>query len=85
VRITNACGCLWLMVWTAPYGIECARMSLSKVSDEGAVREAGYPNWHGYVEAYFSAAWGDADEQPVLRKRLRRKEMVLFFAKLPPM
>jgi hypothetical protein len=41
-----------------PYGIECARMSLSKVSDEGAVREAGYPNWHGYVEAYFSAAWG---------------------------
>src|SRR5712675_2317523 len=26
----------------------------------------------------------DADEQPLLRKRLRRKEMVLFFAKLPP-
>ena len=26
----------------------------------------------------------DADEQPVLRKRLSRKEMVLFFAKLPP-
>ena len=26
----------------------------------------------------------DADEQPVLRKRLRRKDMVLFFAKLPP-
>ena len=25
----------------------------------------------------------DADEQPVLRKRLRRKDMVLFFAKLP--
>jgi transposase len=26
----------------------------------------------------------DADEQPVLRKRLSRKEMVVFFAKLPP-
>jgi transposase len=26
----------------------------------------------------------DAAEQPVLRKRLRRKEMVVFFAKLPP-
>jgi transposase len=26
----------------------------------------------------------DAAEQPVLRKRLRRKEMVTFFAKLPP-
>lgn len=26
----------------------------------------------------------DADEQPVLRKRLRRKDMVLFFAQLPP-
>jgi transposase len=26
----------------------------------------------------------DAAEQPVLRKRLRRKEMVAFFAKLPP-
>jgi len=26
----------------------------------------------------------DAAEQPVLRKRLRRKEVVAFFAKLPP-
>ena len=24
----------------------------------GAVREPDYPNWNGYVEAYFSAAWG---------------------------
>src|SRR5260370_28893365 len=49
---------LWLMVWTAPYGISCARMRLLEISDKGAVREADYPHWNGYVEAFFSAAWG---------------------------
>src|SRR2546430_5691951 len=29
-----------------------------EISDKGAVREPDYPNWNGYVEAYFSAAWG---------------------------
>jgi hypothetical protein len=47
-----------LMVWTAPYGIECARMRLLQISDKGAVRERDYPNWHGYVEVYFSTTWG---------------------------
>src|SRR5450631_2949201 len=46
------------MVWTAPYGIECARMRLLQISDKGAVREPDYPHWDGYVEAFFSAAWG---------------------------
>jgi hypothetical protein len=46
------------MGWTAPYGISCARMRLLQISDKGAVRGADYPNWNGYVEAYFSAAWG---------------------------
>src|SRR5260221_13809145 len=46
------------MVWTAPYGISCARMRLLEISDKGAVREADYPHWNGYVEAFFSAAWG---------------------------
>src|ERR1700693_4179309 len=46
------------MGWTAPYGISCARMRLLQISDKGAVREPDYPNWNGYVEAYFSAAWG---------------------------
>jgi hypothetical protein len=49
---------LWLMVWTAPYGISCARMRLLQISDKGAVREPDYPHWNGYVEAFFSAAWG---------------------------
>src|SRR4030088_150329 len=46
------------MVWTAPYGISCARMRLLQISDKGAVREPDYPHWNGYVEAYFSAARG---------------------------
>src|SRR6266851_5715947 len=33
-------------------------MRLLKISDKGAVREPDYPNWNGYVEAFFSAAWG---------------------------
>src|ERR1700687_6344666 len=28
------------------------------ISDKGAVREPDYPHWHGYVEAFFSAARG---------------------------
>src|SRR3984893_15409698 len=47
-----------MMVWTAPYGISCARMRLLQISDKGAVREPDYPHWNGYVEAFFSAAWG---------------------------
>jgi hypothetical protein len=39
----------WLMGWTAPYGISCARMRLLQISDKGAVREPDYPHWDGYV------------------------------------
>src|ERR1700679_2568272 len=46
------------MGWTAPYGISYARMRLLQISDKGAVREPDYPNWNGYVEAYFSTARG---------------------------
>src|SRR5258705_4883694 len=55
-----------------------------EISDKGAVREPDYPNWNGYVEAYFSVHGVDAAEQPVLRKRLGRKQVLAFFAKLPP-
>jgi len=33
-------------------------MRLLQISDKGAVREPDYPHWNGYVEAFFSAAWG---------------------------
>src|SRR5437660_820253 len=47
------------MVWTAPYGISCARMRLLRISDKGAVRGPDYSNWNGYVEVFFSAARGE--------------------------
>jgi hypothetical protein len=47
-----------VMVWTAPYGIALCQNEVVEISDKGAVREPDYPPWNGYVEAYFSAAWG---------------------------
>jgi len=73
-----------VMVWTAPYGIECARKrllrsqtrepSVNQISRIGMDTSKHIFQLHGV----------DAAEQPVLRRRLRRKEMVAFFAKLPP-
>jgi hypothetical protein len=40
------------------------------ISDKGAVRGPHYPNWNGYVEAYFPAHGVDAKEKPVLRKAM---------------
>src|SRR5258706_9864906 len=60
--LKNSCGTgavhISVMGWTAPYGIECARMRLLQISDKGAVREPDYPHWNGYVEAFFPAARG---------------------------
>src|SRR6266404_1384640 len=56
--IMAACTTIGMMGWTAPYGIECARMRLLQISDKGAVREPDYPHWNGYVEAFFPAARG---------------------------
>ena len=46
--------------------------------------EPDYPHWNGYVEVFFQVHGVDAAEQPVLCKRLGRKQMLEFFAKLPP-
>jgi transposase len=59
-------------------------MRLLQISDKGAVREPDYPHWNGYVQACFQLHGVDTAEQPVLRQKLRRKEMAGFFAKLPP-
>src|SRR5882757_8937595 len=47
-------------VWCGrpPTASVCARMRLLQISDKGAVREPDYPNWNGYVEAFFSATRG---------------------------
>src|SRR5258705_13784412 len=72
------------MVWTAPYGIECARMRLSEThswepSVSQIIRIGMDTSKH-----IFQLHGVDASEQVVLRKRLGRKTMLAFFAKLPP-
>src|SRR3954453_20003502 len=74
-----------LLVWTAPDGIECARMRSLLISDKG-----DHP-WNRLAELgmdrskhIFQLHGVNAAEKPVLRRKLRRKEMVSFFEKLPP-
>ena len=55
-----------------------------EISDKGAVREADYPHWNGYVKHIFQLHGVDAAEQVVLRRKLRRNQVLEFFAKLPP-
>src|SRR5467141_2927950 len=73
-----------VMVWTAPYGIECARMRLlqsqtREPSVNQIIRIGMDTSKH-----IFQLHGVDSAERPVLRRKLRRKEMAGFFAKLPP-
>jgi len=72
------------MVWTAPYGISCARMRLSKSHTwEPSVNQIiriGLDT----SKYNFQLHGVDASESVVLRKRLTRKAMMDFFGKLPP-
>src|SRR5271166_3180604 len=74
-----------LLVWTAPGGIECARMrscvdlkqrrpSVDQISRIGMDTSKHVFQLHGVNDAGV----------PVLRKKLRRNEMVAFFKKLAP-
>ena len=72
------------MGWTAPYGIECARMRLL----QSQTRE---PSVNQIIRIgmdtpkhIFQLHGVDASERPVLRRKLRRSEVLAFFAKLPP-
>jgi transposase len=73
-----------VMVWTAPYGIECARMRLlisqtREPSVKQIIRIGMDTSKH-----FFQLHGVDAAERPVLRRKLRRNEVLAFFAKLPP-
>src|SRR5438094_8390716 len=72
------------MGWTAPYGISCARMRLLRSQTrEPSVKQIIRIGMD--TSKYIFQLHGvDAAEQPVLRRQLRRKQMVEFFAKLPP-
>ena len=72
------------MVWTAPYGIECARMRLLRSQTREPSVNQIIRIGMDTSKHFFQLHGVDAAERPVLRRKLRRKEMVAFFAKLPP-
>jgi hypothetical protein len=41
-------------------------------------------DWFGYVQTCLSGSWVDKNEQPVLRRQIRRSEVEKFFAELAP-
>jgi transposase len=77
--------CESLLVWTAPDGIDCARMRSLLISDrrrpsvDQIIRIGMDTSKH-----VFQLHGVNAAEAVVLRKKLRRKEMVAFFEKLAP-
>src|SRR5690606_7785340 len=75
---------LMLLGWTAPGGIDCANMRslethMRRPSVNEIIRIGMDTSKH-----VFELHGVDASELPVLRKRLRRKEMVTFFERLAP-
>src|ERR1700676_2042437 len=72
------------MVWTAPYGISCARMRLlqsqTREPSVNQITRIGIDT----SKHFFQLHGVDAAERPVLRRKLRRNEVLAFFAKLPP-
>ena len=66
-------------MWTAPYGIECARMRLSRShTREPSVNEIIRIGMDT-SKHIFQLDGVDAQERPVLRKRLSRSAMLAFF------
>src|SRR5713226_7302278 len=72
------------MVWTAPYGIECARMRLLRSQTREPSVNQIIRIGMDTSKHFFQLHGVDAAEHPVLRRKLRRNEMLAFFAKLPP-
>jgi transposase len=72
------------MVWTAPYGISCARMRLLRSQTREPSVEQIIRIGMDTSKYIFQVHGVDAAERPVLCKRLGRKQMLEFFAKLAP-
>src|SRR5258708_5366946 len=73
-----------VMGWTAPYGIECARMRLLKSQTREPSVNQIIRIGMDTSKHIFQLHGVDAAERPVLRRKLRRSEVLAFFAKLPP-
>jgi len=72
------------MVWTAPYGISCARMRLLRSQTREPSVNQIIRIGMDTSKNIFQLHGVDASEQVVLRKRLGRAAMLAFFAELPP-
>src|SRR3954466_13998853 len=72
------------MVWTAPYGINCARMRLLRSQTREPSVDQIIRIGMDTSKHFFQLHGVDASERPVLRRKLRRNEVLGFFAKRPP-
>src|SRR4030081_1588323 len=72
------------MEWTAPYGIDCARMRLLRSQTREPSVNQIIRIGMDTSKHFFQLHGVDAAERPVLRRKLRRNEVLAFFAKLPP-
>jgi transposase len=72
------------MVWTAPYGIDCARMRLLRSQTREPSVNQIIRIGMDTSKHFFQLHGVDAAEQPVLRRKLRRHQVLAFFANLPP-
>ena len=74
-----------VMGWTAPDGIDCARMrSLQILKQRGPSVEQISRIGMDTSKHFFQLHGVNVAEKVVLRKKLRRKEMVVFFEALAP-
>ena len=73
-----------MLGWTAPDGIDCARMRSLQISNRGPSVEQISRIGMDTSKHFFQLHGVNAAEKVVLRKKLRRKEMVAFFKALAP-
>ena len=72
------------MGWTAPYGISCARMRLYKSQTREPSVDQIIRIGMDTSKHIFQLHGVDSAERPVLRRKLRRNQVLVFFAELPP-
>ena len=73
-----------VLVWTAPDGIDRARLRPLLISDKGTSVDQVIRIGMDTSKHIFQLHGVNAAEVPVLRKKLRRKEMMTFFERLVP-
>jgi transposase len=72
------------MVWTAPYGISCARMRLLRSQTREPSVDQIIRIGMDTSKNFFQLHGVDAAERPILRRKLRRNEVLTFFARQSP-